>query len=49
MKFVPFTVSVKVGPPAVADEGLMFVIVGTGLVGTDVGCTTLTDKSSNPE
>ena len=34
MKFVPFTVSVKPDPPAVADEGLRLVVVGTGLSGT---------------
>jgi hypothetical protein len=32
MKLVPFTVSVKPAPPAVADEGLMLVVVGAGLV-----------------
>ena len=30
-KFVPFTVSVNAGPPAVADVGLKLVVVGTGL------------------
>ena len=35
MKFVPFTVSVKPVPPAVADVGLILDIVGAGLVGTD--------------
>ena len=34
MKLVPLTVSVKAGPPAVADEGLRLVVVGTGLSGT---------------
>ena len=33
MKFVPFTVRVKPAPPAVADEGLRLVVVGTGLSG----------------
>ena len=33
MKLVPFTVRVKAGPPAVADEGLRLVVVGTGLSG----------------
>ena len=32
-KFVPLTVNVKAGPPAVADEGLRLVVVGTGLSG----------------
>jgi hypothetical protein len=31
MKFVPLTVSVKAAPPAVADDGLKVVSVGTGL------------------
>jgi len=31
-KFVPLTVSVKVGPAAVAEAGLRLVIVGTGTV-----------------
>ena len=30
-KLVPLTVSVKAAPPAVAEEGLRLVIVGTGL------------------
>ena len=30
-KFVPFTVRVNWEPPAVADVGDMFVVVGTGL------------------
>ena len=34
MKLVPFTVRVKADPPAVADEGLKLVVVGTGLSGT---------------
>ena len=34
MKLVPFTVRVKPAPPAVADEGLRVVVVGTGLSGT---------------
>ena len=34
MKLVPFTVSVKAAPPAVADVGLMLVVVGTGLLAT---------------
>ena len=34
MKFVPLTVRVKPAPPAVADEGLKLVVVGTGLSGT---------------
>ena len=34
MKFVPLTVRVKPDPPAVADEGLRLVVVGTGLSGT---------------
>jgi len=34
MKFVPFTVTVKPAPPAVADEGLRLVVVGRGLSGT---------------
>jgi hypothetical protein len=29
---LPFTVRVKAGPPAVADEGLRLVVVGTGLL-----------------
>ena len=33
-KLVPFTVRVKALPPAVAEEGLMLVVVGTGLFGT---------------
>ena len=32
MKLVPFTVRVKAAPPAVADEGLRLVVVGTGLL-----------------
>jgi hypothetical protein len=32
MKFVPLTVSVKVLPPVVADDGASDVIVGTGFV-----------------
>jgi hypothetical protein len=32
MKFVPFTVSVKADPPAVAEVGLRLVIVGVGTV-----------------
>jgi hypothetical protein len=36
MKFVPVTVSVKAGPPAVADEGLIPLVVGTGLAATIV-------------
>ena len=31
MKLLPLTVSVKAGPPAVADEGDRLVIAGTGL------------------
>ena len=31
MKLVPFTVRAKSGPPAVAEEGLKLVVVGTGL------------------
>ena len=31
-KFVPFTVSVKAGPPAVAELGLRLVVVGTKFV-----------------
>ena len=31
---MPFTVSVKAEPPAVADVGLMLVVVGTGLLAT---------------
>jgi hypothetical protein len=31
-KFVPLTVRVKADPPAVADEGLRLVVVGTGLL-----------------
>jgi hypothetical protein len=34
MKLIPFTVSVKAGPPAVAEEGLRPVVLGTGLSGT---------------
>ena len=34
MKLVPLTVKVKAAPPAVADEGLRLVVVGTGLSGT---------------
>ena len=34
MKLVPFTLRVKAGPPAVAEEGLRLVVVGTGLSGT---------------
>jgi hypothetical protein len=34
MKLVPLTVRVNPDPPAVADEGLMLVVVGTGLSGT---------------
>ena len=30
---VPVTVSVKADPPAIAEEGLMPVVVGTGLSG----------------
>jgi hypothetical protein len=32
MKLVPFTVSVKPAPPAVADVGLRLVVAGTGLL-----------------
>ena len=32
MKFVPFTVSVKALPPAVTEEGVIDVVVGTGLL-----------------
>jgi hypothetical protein len=32
MKLLPFTVSVKAGPPAVAEAGLRPVVVGTGLL-----------------
>ena len=32
-KFVPLTVNVKADPPAVAEEGLRLVVVGTGLSG----------------
>jgi hypothetical protein len=32
MKFVPLTVNVKADPPAVAEEGLRLVVVGTGLL-----------------
>ncbi len=31
-KLLPLTVSVKAGPPAVAEEGLRLVVVGTGLL-----------------
>ena len=31
-KFVPFTVSVNAGPPAVAELGLRLVVVGTKFV-----------------
>jgi hypothetical protein len=34
MKLVPFTVSVKADPPAVAELGLRLVVVGRGLSGT---------------
>jgi hypothetical protein len=33
MKLVPLTMSVKAAPPAVAEVGLRFVVVGTGLSG----------------
>jgi hypothetical protein len=33
-KFVPFTVSVKLDPPARVDVGLIEIVVGTGLVAT---------------
>jgi len=32
-KFVPFTVSVNAAPPAVREDGLRLVVVGTGLAG----------------
>jgi hypothetical protein len=32
MKLVPLTVNVKADPPAVAEEGLRFVVVGKGLL-----------------
>jgi hypothetical protein len=32
VKFVPFTVSVKAGPPAVAEFGFKLVIVGRELI-----------------
>ena len=31
MKFVPFTVNVNAGPPAIANEGFRLVIEGSGL------------------
>ena len=31
-KFVPFTVRVNADPPAIAEEGLRLVVVGTGLL-----------------
>jgi hypothetical protein len=34
MKFVPLTVNVNAEPPAVAEDGLRLVVVGTGLSGT---------------
>jgi hypothetical protein len=34
-KFVPFTVSGNAKPPAVAEDGLMLVVVGTGLLNGD--------------
>ena len=43
MKPVPLTVSVKAGPPGVAEDGLRPVMVGTGVVGQLTGFTTLTD------
>jgi hypothetical protein len=33
IKLVPFTVRVKAAPPAVAELGLRFVVVGMGLSG----------------
>jgi hypothetical protein len=39
MKFVPVTVSVNAEPPAVADEGLRLLRVGTGLAATIVNAT----------
>ena len=44
MRLVPFTVSVKADPPAVAVVGLRLVVVGTGLVVTvpaDLYATTI--------
>src|SRR5438105_4729345 len=36
-KFVPVTVSVNAGPPAIADTGFSPVVIGTGLVVVTVG------------
>src|SRR6266542_871310 len=39
MKLLPLTVRMKLGPPAVTDDGLMPVILGTGFVALTVNAT----------
>jgi hypothetical protein len=41
MKLLPFTVSVKAAPPAIADVGLMLVMLGTGFAAVIVNVTEL--------
>ena len=45
MKFVPLTVSVKAGPPGLAEDGLSPVITGKGFV-TPAGFTMPTANSN---